>query len=446
MEEGIKDFVRARGVEVVAIAGPERLDGPPSLDLSYTMPGARSVVSMALPMNTEAIYDFLSKRSPAPHNLDQFLSYQRLQRIGKELADHLVSLGHRATGVPLSADYRRALYVFRPRPAFSLRLGAMAAGVGGQGWSGNLMTREYGASIYLGAVFTDAALESDPALPPGYFTAGFCARCKRCARACPSRMFDEIEEEYILLNGELHPRGRRNNIDLCHVSCFGLHGLSADMRFSNWGLHWIESWVGERPERMNHLRVILDMFKRGLTAGDAWPRFDVLRVLCSKLWPEEVLEGIPSLDDLPGDEDGRYRVLAEFAKRMGVAGIDAYPIPMVCGQCALVCGPTLGETAERYRALMESGIVVPGPGGRMTRVDTFEEAREMRRRYPLRIGAAAKARDALASIAGWHRHYFGFEPRSFIQARSYDFKLRKAVRERSRKVRAVSSPTTRVER
>lgn len=64
LENDIKDFVRARGVEVVGTAGPERLDGPPSLDLSYTMPGARSVVSMALPMDTDAIYDFLCKRSP----------------------------------------------------------------------------------------------------------------------------------------------------------------------------------------------------------------------------------------------------------------------------------------------------------------------------------------------------------------------------------------------
>ena len=57
------------------------------------MPGARSVIAMALPMNVDAIYDFLSKKSPAPHNLDQFLNYQRLQRIGKNLADYLVSQG-----------------------------------------------------------------------------------------------------------------------------------------------------------------------------------------------------------------------------------------------------------------------------------------------------------------------------------------------------------------
>jgi hypothetical protein len=66
----------------------------------------------------------------------------------------------------------------------------------------------------------------------------------------------------------------------------------------------------------------------------------------------------------------------------------------------------------------------------MVRVDSFEEAAELRRRYPLRTGTRAKARDALDSIVNWHRYYFGFEPRSFVQSRVYARKLRRAVRER----------------
>jgi hypothetical protein len=56
IERGIKDFVRSQGVEVAGIAGPGRLDGPPSLDPTYTMRGAKSIVSMALPMDVEAIW------------------------------------------------------------------------------------------------------------------------------------------------------------------------------------------------------------------------------------------------------------------------------------------------------------------------------------------------------------------------------------------------------
>lgn len=71
LEQGIKDFVKGLGVKVVGIAGPDRLDGPPSLDPTYIMKGARSVVVMALPMDVPAIYDFLSQKSPTPHNIDQ---------------------------------------------------------------------------------------------------------------------------------------------------------------------------------------------------------------------------------------------------------------------------------------------------------------------------------------------------------------------------------------
>jgi ferredoxin len=428
LEADIKDFAHDLGVEVVGIAGPERLDGPPSLDLDYSMPGARSVISMALPMNTDALYDFLAKRSPAPHNLDQFLNYQRLQRIGADLADHLVSRGYRAMGVPLSADYRRALYVFRPRPAFSLRLGAVAAGIAGQGWSGNVKTKEYGSSIYLGAVLTDAVLESDPVIPPRYFIEEFCAKCKRCTRACPTRMVDPKESEYLLLNGDLLPRGRRRNIDLCHISCFGLHSLSADKKFSNWGLHWIEGWVERTPDPSKTFRVILDMLKRGLTTGDAAPRFDVLRRLCSILYPDELLEGIPEVEDFTEDEHERYRILADFVRRLGTKGIDDYPIPIICGQCALVCGPTMEETERRYKTLIDAGVVVPGRGGAMTRVDTFEEARELHARYPFTASTGKKAKDIFDTFILWHRHYFGLEPKSIFQSRLYSYRLKKALR------------------
>ena len=429
LEEKIKDFVHDQGVEVVGLAGPERLNGPPSLDLNYSMPGARSVISMALPMNVDALYDFLAKRSPAPHNLDQFLNYQRLQHIGANVAEYLVSMGYRAMGVPLSADYRRALYVFRPRPAFSLRLGAIASGIAGQGWSGNVKTKEYGASIYLGGVLTDAVLESDPLVPTGYFTDNFCVKCKRCTKACPTRMFEAKESEYLLLNGHLLPRGRRQNIDMCHISCFGLHSLSPDRKMSNWGQHWINGWVDRQPDPTRTLEVIWDMLKRGLTTGDAAPRFEVLRRLCSIVYPEALFEGIPELEDFPEEEPERIRILADFVRRMGVKGIDDYPVPIICGQCALVCGPTLEETAERYRTLAEAGLVVPGQGGTMIRVDTFEEARELREKYPLRPGLPRMLKDVLDTFIMWHKNYFGLEPRSFIGARLYELRLRKALRE-----------------
>ena len=70
IEENIRSFLKNQGVQVIGMAGPERLDGPPSLDPTYTMRGAKSIVCFAMPTNVSAIYDFLSKKTPVTHNTD----------------------------------------------------------------------------------------------------------------------------------------------------------------------------------------------------------------------------------------------------------------------------------------------------------------------------------------------------------------------------------------
>ena len=427
LEDEIKDFVRAKGVDLVGLAGPERFDGPPSTDLNYSMKGARSLISVAAPYHVGAIYDFLAKRSPAPHNLDQFLKYQRILRLEKELADFLVERGFRARPLPMSADYRRAPYVFSLKPAFSLRLGAIAAGIAAPGWSGNVKTKEYGAAIHLGGVITDAVLKSDPLIPVNYFIDSVCAKCKRCAMSCPPRMFDAKEAEYVYFNGKLLARGLHRNIDYCNTSCFGLHSLSVDHKFSNWGLHWIEDWVQGPPDPDKRLTVLLALLKRGLTTGDSTQRFDVLRRLCYTLWPEEVIKGIPEVDDLPQGESERYHILAEFMRRMDIKGIESYPMPIVCGHCALVCGPTPEETVERYRILSSAGLVVPGQDGHMTQVGTFDEAVTLRRKDSVKPSKLKEARDIMATAILWHRYYFGIEPKTTYQNWRYKRKLRAAV-------------------
>ncbi len=427
LEKNIKEAAHSLGVDVVGVAGPDRLSGPPSVDLNYSLKGARSFVSLVLPMDQDAIYEFLSKKSPSPHNLDQYRSYQKLFHIGHQLADTIKAMGHEAKALPLSADYRRDLYVFNPRPAFSLRLGAIAAGVAAFGWSGNVMTKEYGAAIYLGGVATTAVLESDPMLPPDYFLESVCRQCRRCARACPSRMFDAKKQGALLFNSDLHHRAQRRNIDLCHTACFGLHSLSSDKKFTNWGLHWIKKWIDNEPAPENKYALRLDMFKRGLTTGDSDPRFDVLRRLCSLLWPTQIFDDIPELKGFPDNEAQRTKILARLLQRINVKGIDDYPIAVMCGHCAIICGPDLEETKKRYQLLMQSGLVVPGPDGKMSSVDSFEEAVRMRQQYPLNIPFLRKLTDAIRTIFLWHRHYFGFEPNSVRQNRVYQKKLKKAL-------------------
>jgi len=426
LENKIKSFLKEQGVEVAGVAGPERLSGPPSLDPTYTMAGAKSVICTALPMDVPAIYDFLGKKSPAPHNLDQLLGNQKMHRIGKRLEEYLVSLGHRAKVVPTNNTYRRSLDVFATHPSFSHRFGAIVSGIGAQGWSGNVMTKEYGAACYLGTVVTDAKLKSDPQMPPRHFIDGFCKRCKLCDKVCPAGMFEAEGEEYVLLNGELHPRGKRCDINLCNISCFGLHALSRDKKWTSWGRHWINDWVEREPDRKNHRKMRQALLVKGSRTGDSTLRYDLIRRLGSMLWPEEWINEMPELQHPPEDELERNQALGRYAEKIGVTGLKDFNV-LTCGQCALVCGPDLKETADRFHTLVESGLVVPGPEGRMVHASTFEEALEIRKKNPQKVSKERMRSDARASAALWHKYYFGIEPRSIIQDRLYRRKLKKAL-------------------
>lgn len=429
----IKELARSRGAAAVGVAGPERLNGPPSLDASYVLPGAKSVISLALPMDLPAIDAFLSKESIVPHNLDQLRGNQRVHRLCRDLAQLIRSQGFRAVEVPPNNTYRRELDPLKSvqNATFSHRFGAIAAGVAAQGWSGNVKVPGLGASVYLGSVLTDAHLESDPALAPRLFIDGHCRKCKRCAAACPAGMFEAKEEEYVLINERLHPRGRRDNVHLCTAACFGLHALSRDKKWSTWGRHWIPEWIGGPPRPRSPLAVRRAFIRAISTRGDSYPRYDIIRKVSSLLYAEELLEtALPRYEDLPADELLQNRVLADLAeKNLDVRDLSD-PYVLTCSCCALICGPDVKETDRRYRLLTGSGLVVPGEDGRMVRVKTYEEAEEIRRRFPPRVSRRQMAKDAKALSAAFTRYNFGFDPGSALAGVLYERRRKKAVKRR----------------
>jgi ferredoxin len=428
LEEDIRNFLKNQGVGIIGIAGPERLDGPPSLDPAYTMRGAKSIISFAMPMDVDAIYDFLSKKTPVTHNTDQLIMNQKIHHIAGRLADYLNKLGHRARPVPTNNTYRRSLDVYSTHPSFSHRFGAIVSGIGGQGMSGNVMTKEYGAAVYLSTVVTDAVLKSDPMLEPKYFIDHYCKKCLICDKACPAKMFEMEKEEYVLLNGELHPRGKRRSIDLCNASCFGLHSLSPDKKFSSWGRHWISSWVGKEPDPAKE-NIRKKLLIKGASVGDSTVRYKLIHSIGSKLHPEEWIDEwkiVARYEDLPQDELEQRKVQAGLIKKyLGISIED--PNVLTCGQCALVCGPDIKESAKRLKLLREGGIVVQGKDGRTVVVKDFEDALRIRKQYPFRISRLRMLSDSIQSGVLWMSYYFGIEPKSFFQNRIYQRKLRKEV-------------------
>jgi hypothetical protein len=430
LERKIKDFVREQGVDIVGVAGPERLNGPPSLDPTYTLKGAQSVVSFALPMDVNAIYDFLGKKTPSPHNLDQLKGNQRVNRVAELTSEFIEAKGHRAKMVPANTDYRKSPNPIFVHPSFSHRFGAIVTGIGAQGLSGNVMTKEHGACIYLGSVVTDAKLESDPMLDPRHFMDGECKTCKLCARACASQMFVDDEEEQVLLNGRFHPRGKRRNLMLCMCTCFGMHALSYDKKWTTWGRHWIKDWIGNQQDPDDRNKIRKDFGKKVLTAGDSGKRYEVIRASSCEAYPEELIAKIPDYRDLPEDELERDKLLSDLAEEyMGVVGLED-PNVLTCGQCAAVCGPTFEERADRLHMLHESGLVVPGEEGRMVNCDTYEEACEVKKKYPQKVSREKMKADQKHLSKIFTKRYFGFEPKSMWQDFVYQRKLKKAAKEK----------------
>jgi len=239
-------------------------------------------------------------------------------------------------------------------------------------------------------------------------------------------MFEMEKEEYVLLNGELHPRGKRRSIDLCNASCFGLHSLSPDKKFSSWGRHWISSWVGREPDpKKENIRKKLLM--KGGSVGDSTVRYKLIRSIGCELHPEEWIDEwkiVRRYEDLPQDELEQRKIQSGLIKKYLGISIEN-PNVLTCGQCALVCGPDIKESAKRLKLLREGGIVVPGKDGRTVVVKTFEEARKIREQYPFRISYSRRLSDILQSTALWMRYYFGIEPRSIIKNWIYQRKLKR---------------------
>ena len=164
--EIIMKYLKVEGVVHAGIATPETLEGgPPSTDLSYVMPSAKSAIVFALPLNLDAIPDYLGKKD----RLTYETNYIRVSSLGNgiavKLANFLKVQGYPSVPLAVNEIYRDGppedkKYMY---PDISLRYLAAASGVGFFGFSGNLLTNDYGPAIILGGLLTEAEL--DPTKP-----------------------------------------------------------------------------------------------------------------------------------------------------------------------------------------------------------------------------------------------------------------------------------------
>lgn len=203
--EQVKEIIRSYGGTRVGITTRETLvGGPPSTDLTYILPEAKSAITFALPLDKKFIRPFLAKENRLSHERDNLQVNLLATGLAAHIAKHLEQKGFSSQGIVSNESYRDEKPWGRlgMNPDLSHRYLAVRSGVGWFGFSGNVITPEYGASVILGTCVTSAEMEpTDPLLPEE----NYCNRCKLCLASCCSGLMNPKEEARVTLGEKSSP-------------------------------------------------------------------------------------------------------------------------------------------------------------------------------------------------------------------------------------------------
>jgi len=318
LENQIKNIARESGANLVGIACKERLyDAPPSGNPDYLLPSTQSIISFAVTLNKKTTRDFMSKKDWLSHCEERKQVARSVYSINDRLVEFLKSNGFEAIGVDVNNNYRSeqgakdVTEMTEFIPEFSHRYGAVAAGIGRLGWSGNLLTAEYGALIELGTVLTSAKLESDPMLENNP-----CDRCKLCAMVCPVEMISNKKSMKVYIAGITEEIAVKKPNTCCFIGCTGYHGLASNRKWSNWSPYRLDSPL---PQNKKDL--------------------DALNVRLQKADPQMYLE------------DNSF---TDYRKAM--FSVDWFS-NTVCGNCRSVCWDNRDDREQNRQLIINSGIV-----------------------------------------------------------------------------------------
>ncbi|MBI5605036.1 MAG: epoxyqueuosine reductase [Deltaproteobacteria bacterium] len=319
------DYVSSAGGCAVGIATTETLaGGPPSTDLSFVLPGAESAVVFAVPLDQTLIEPFLGKKDRLSHERDNFQVNYLAGGIALGLADFLRQRGCEAKPVSPNNVYRpEGLKAGVMLPDISLRYLAVRAGIAHFGLSGNVITRQAGAAVILGAVITVGNLAPTEPLPD---EDNYCDECRLCMASCGSDFMDQKEKDSVTLGGREYTYSKRRSQLRCQFVCGGFSGLHKSGKWSSWSPgRWR---IPETDED------ILSALRPGFQAFNLWPEI----------------------------EGGQYHV--RMRKKL----------LLTCGNCQLICHPNKEIRRRRHKLLLENGVVVQRDDGLLEALPP-EEAR-----------------------------------------------------------------------
>ncbi|MHA1257232.1 MAG: hypothetical protein ACTSPS_16705 [Promethearchaeota archaeon] len=365
LEDEIKQLAKDEGAVLVGICSADSINDKEFSDASFLLPEAQSVISIALAYSEKAAKNHLAKIETDTFNLEDGQMTIDLRRIGEKIKNFLEEKGYKAFNNEINYNYRnnkvdeaqydlllalrdlelkdrdetyelsrkeqKRLNLLRKTlvegaksrttneslvPDFSHRCAAVAAGLGRVGWSGNVVTEDYGARVLFNSVITDAKLTPDTPMEKNP-----CNNCKLCEKVCQSGFFSRDEGEKISIAGVEETIGKRKSLAYCCAICGGLACQNRFPEFSTWSPY---------PPITLPLDDTIDEFV-----------FDLQKDLILSQDPE----------------DAKYmlKYARQIVDKLHNKPLDVYLL--TCSQCQLVCGPTMKDKKEAYKSIIDAGVI-----------------------------------------------------------------------------------------
>jgi epoxyqueuosine reductase QueG len=353
MKEQIFSMVAAAGAKA-GISPIERLTDPPSADPKYLMPEAHSVIALFMPLDGNIVRKYLAGQDQTSYTKHESEVNKQIYSLAEGVTRLLQSQGFRAIAVPTNQNYRYLAgnqrrkfnpavlskimnWVASPSgginrrlkkqfvewfidpqirrqdwsliPTFSHRYAAVAAGLGSIGWSGNLVTSDYGARVVLDSVITDAVLSPNPMLE-----SSLCDNCRTCVAVCQSGYIHPRDSQQTTINGKTFIHNLHGHNARCSFVCGGLSGQS---RYPEWAT-WSTGRV-HLPDSDNEMKAFFESF------------------ITDNLWQGNMYS--PFIKDI-------------FLKGQGIPQNNSRA---TCHFCRLVCSNNRSERRENYRLIREAG-------------------------------------------------------------------------------------------